>query len=106
MEMNRLALADDEELRPQIRILGIGAMISMVLFAVSLGVMLGGFNDPKTPQLPGISPGQTLIPGLPTTYPSIPAFPTGVPTKVPTSLPTDFPAQLPTDLPSLPGGNS
>ena len=59
MEMNRLALADDEELRPQIRILGIGAVISVVLFTVSLGVMLGRFNDPKTPQLPGLSPGQT-----------------------------------------------
>jgi hypothetical protein len=106
MQMNRLALADDEELRPQIRILGIGAVISVVLLAVSLGVMLGGFNDPKTPQLPGLSPGQTLIPGLPTTYPSIPAFPTGLPAQFPTSLPTGFPAQLATDLPSLPGGNS
>lgn len=106
MEMNRLALADDEELRPQIRILGIGAVISVVLFAVSLGIMLGGFNNPKTPQLPGLSPGHTLIPGLPTTYPSIPAFPAGLPTQVPTSLPAGFPAQLPTDLPSLPGGNS
>ena len=94
MEMNRLAIADDEELRPQIRILGIGAVISVVLLAVSLVVMLGGFSDPKTPQLPGLSPGQTLMPGLPATYPSIPAFPTGLPT------------QFPTDLPSLPDGNS
>lgn len=106
MGMNFLALADDEELRPQIRILGISAVISMALFALSIGVMLGGFNDPTTPQLPGFSPAQTSIPGLPTTYPSIPAFPTGLPTQFPTSLPTDFPTQLPTDLPSLPGGNS
>jgi hypothetical protein len=98
MEMNRLIYADDEGLRPQIRLLGIGAVISVILLGGSLSVMLGGFNDPGTPRFPVLSPGQPSIPGLPAGYPSVPAFPAG--------LPTDFPSGLiPTDLPTLPGGN-
>lgn len=96
--MNRLARADDEELRPQVRLLAVGAVISVVLLGGSLGVVLGGLNDPGTPPLPNINQTRNSVPGLPSRL--------NLPTDIPTSLPTDFPSGLnPTDLPSLPGGN-
>jgi hypothetical protein len=98
MEMNRLGCADDEELRPQVRLLTIGAVISVVLLCGSLGVALGGLNDPGTPRLPSINPARNSVAGLPSGL--------NLPTDIPTSLPTDFPSGLiPTDLPTLPGGN-
>jgi hypothetical protein len=97
--MNRLACADDEELRPQVRLLAAGAVISVVLLGGSLGVVLSGSNDPGTPRLPNINPAQTSLPGLPSGL--------NLSTDIPTSLPTGFPSGLiPTELPTLPGGNS
>lgn len=97
--MNRLACADDEELRPQVRLLAVGAVISVILLGGSLGVVLGGLNDPGTPRLPNINPARNPVPGLPSRL--------NLPTDIPTSLPTDFPRGLiPTDLPTLPGDNS
>jgi hypothetical protein len=119
--MNRLADVDDGELRPQIRLLAIGAVISLVLLGGSLGIVLGGLNDPVAPQLPGINPAQTSLPDLPSGFPtglptSLPTdfpagmptgFPAGFPTSFPTGLiPTDIPAgDIPTGLPSMSGGN-
>jgi hypothetical protein len=104
MEMNRLACADDEELRPQVRLLAAGAVISVVLLGGSLGVVLGGLNDPVTPQLPSISPNQTSVPGFPSGLPA--NLPTDFPAGIPTGFPTDFPTgMLPTGLPGMPGGN-
>lgn len=99
---NRLGDVGDG-LRPQVRLLTVGAMVGAVLLGVALVVDLGGFNDPEIPQVPTQLPTAPSVPALPGLS-SIPARPSGLPTQFPTNLPqipTNLP-RLPTNLPSLP----
>ncbi len=104
MAMNREDAADAavDALRPQVRLLAVGAAIGAVMLGASLMVDLAGLADPELPRVPGRTPRLPAVPALPSGLPTLPAAPTGLPSGFPSDFPTDLPSGFPTDLPPLP----
>jgi hypothetical protein len=112
MNQDGVAGGTGDVLRPQVRLLTIGAVIGAVLLGASLVVDVAGLADPELPRVPRLTPRTPAVPTLPSGIPTLPGgptdlpsgFPSGFPTELPTGLPSGFPTELPLppDLPSLP----